>query len=206
MAGNRSRRSFLRKLLVGEEGRLRAWVLSLQDDDGSFRATEGLSYVITHPHCYATEGLLFAHHALGTESYLAAARRAGAWLLGAQNRDGSLSIEYNRPLRGIGRRVTEKLFPRRVTDATAQAVRIWLALYHLDGDPRFLDACHRAERFLLEMQCTESPDRNAVGAFYFWPGHPIMFTWCTMFSAHALYALERADHKDGYQHVMEELF
>lgn len=182
------------------------WVLGLQDDDGAFRANGRLQQVVSHSHCYATEGLLFAHHILGTERYLEAARRAGKWLLGVQNRDGSINIAYKTRWWRMGRRVTEKLFPRRVTDATAQAIRIWLILYYLDDDRRFLNACHRAEGFLRGMQCTSSRDQNAIGGFFFWPGHPIMFTWCTMFATHALYALEHVDRAEGYWHMMEELF
>jgi uncharacterized protein YyaL (SSP411 family) len=188
------------------------WVLALQDDDGAFRATERLGHVVSHPHCYATEGLLFAHHVLGTERYLEAARRAGEWLLRVQNRDGSINIAYKRRWCCMGRRITEKFFPHRVTDATAQAIRTWLILYYLDGEHRFLDACHRAEGFLYRMQCTSSSDRNAVGGFYFWPPtvcgrrHPMMFAWCTMFAINALYALEHVNRGEGYRRMMAELF
>ena len=182
------------------------WVLGLQDDDGAFRATERLEQVVSHPHCYATEGLLYATHALGAERYREAACRAGEWLLGAQNRDGSIRIAYKRRWYRMGRRVIEKLNPRRVSDATAQAIRIWLTLYYLDGDRRFLDGCHRAATFLHGMQCTSSSDRNAVGGFYFWPGHPVMYTWCTMFAVSALYALEHVDREGGYQRMIAELF
>ena len=182
------------------------WVLGLQDEDGAFRATERLRQVVSHPHCYATEGLLFAHDVLGRGRYLEAARRAGEWLLGAQNRDGSIRIAYKRRWWRMGRRVIEKFNPRRVSDATAQAIRIWLTLYYLDGDRRFLDGCHRAAGFLHRMQCITSSDRNAVGGVYFWPGHAMMFTWCTMFAVGALYALEHVDREDGYQRMIAELF
>ena len=182
------------------------WVLALQDDDGAFRATKRLRYVVSHPHCYATEGLLFAHYVLGTDRYLEAARRAGKWLLTVQNRDGSINIAYKRRWWRMGRRVVEQFLPRRVTDAAAQSIRIWLTLYYLDGDRRFLDACYKAEKFLCRMQCTSSPDRNSIGGFYFWPGHPIMFAWCTMFAIHALYALRHVNRENGYRHIMTELF
>jgi hypothetical protein len=182
------------------------WVLGLQDDDGAFRATERLRQVVSHSHCYATEGLLFAHYALGAGHYLEAARRAGEWLLIAQNPDGSINIAYKRRWWRMGRRITEKLLPRQVTDATAQAIRIWLVLYYLDGDPRLLDACHSAESFLREMQCTSSPDRNAIGGFYFWPGHPMMYAWCAMFAVHALYGVNHVNREDSYHRIMRELF
>ena len=182
------------------------WVLGLQDSDGAFRATERVEQVVTHSHCYATEGLLFAHSVLGTETYLEAARRAGEWLLGVQNRDGSINVAHKRRWRRMGRRVTEKIFPRRVTDATAQAVRIWLALYGLNGEIAFLEASRRAEVFLLKMQCASSPDRNAIGGFYSWPGHPIMYAWSTMFATNALYHLAHVDRRQQYQRILEALF
>lgn len=182
------------------------WVLKLQDDDGAFRATERTQQVVSHPHCYATEGLLFAHYVLGTQCYLDAARRAGRWLLRAQNRDGAMSIAYKRRWWRMGRRVVETVRPRRVTDATAQSIRIWLALYYLDGDPRFLAACQKARGFLARMQCTASSDRNAVGGYYFSPGHSMMFAWCAMFAVHALYALDHVSRDEGYRHIMMELF
>jgi len=182
------------------------WVLQLQDTEGAFRANERQHQIVSHAHCYATEGLLFAHHALRIGRYLDAARRAGEWLLRAQNRDGSINIAYKRRWWRMGRRITEKLFPRRVADATAQAIRIWLTLYYLNGEHRFLDACYRARGFLTRMQCASSSDRNALGGFYFWPGHPVMFTWCTMFAASALYALDHVSREEGYQHIMVELF
>jgi hypothetical protein len=183
------------------------WVLGLQDEDGAFRATERLLQVVSHPHCYATEGLLYAHHVLKTERYLSAAHRAGEWLLNVQNRDGSINIAYKRRWWRMGRRVTEVLFPRRVTDATAQAIRIWLILYYLDGGRQeFLAACHRAVGFLQSMQCTFTADQNAKGGFYYWPGRPIMFTWCTMFAVNAMYALEHVHRDEAYQQTITELF
>jgi hypothetical protein len=106
----------------------------------------------------------------------------------------------------MGRRITERVFPRRVTDATSQATRLWLILHYLTGDPRFLDAANKAAGFLRGMQHTDSADKNAFGGFYFWPGHPIMFTWATMFCAHALYALENVEREAGYGYLMNELF
>jgi uncharacterized protein YyaL (SSP411 family) len=182
------------------------WVLRLQDEDGAFRATEGMQQVVSHSHCYATEGLLFAHDMLGTHRYLDAARRAGDWLLGVQNRDGSINIAYKRRWWRMGRRIGEKLIPRRVTDATAQAARIWLILFYFDGDDQYLRAARRAVNYLLGMQCTYSPDRNAIGGFYFWPGHEMMYAWCTMFAVGALYALDNVDREWGYQCMLRELF
>jgi hypothetical protein len=133
-------------------------------------------------------------------------RRAGRWLLKAQNRDGSISIAYKQDWRAMGRRMPEVIFPRRVTDATSQAMRIWLALYYLEEDPSFLKACQKAENFVLKMQCLSSTDPHANGGFYFWPGHPVLFTWCTMFAVHGLFALANWQREDGYKKLVSELF
>src|SRR5690606_34134586 len=37
------------------------WVLTLQDTDGAFRASERQPQIISHLHCYTLEGLLYAH-------------------------------------------------------------------------------------------------------------------------------------------------
>lgn len=182
------------------------WVLGLQDEDGAFRANGRSKEVVSHPHCYATEGLLFAHYILKSERYLEAARRAGEWLLSVQNSDGSINIAYKRQLWRMKRRLNELFFPKGVTDATAQASRIWLILYYLDQDQRFFDAAQKAGNFLEQMQETTSSDPNAKGGFYFWPEHPIMFTWATMFALNALYALEHRERKSAYHQMIKELF
>jgi uncharacterized protein YyaL (SSP411 family) len=182
------------------------WVLRLQDADGAFWSSAPRQQVVSHTHCYATEGLLFAYYVLGDERYREAAARAGRWLLKAQNADGSISIVYKKPWWRMGRRLPEILFPRRVTDATPQAIRIWLSLYYLEGDTRFLTACRQAQRFVERMQCVSGADANAIGGFYYWPGHPMMFAWCGMFAAHALFALEHYQRPNGYQHLLTELF
>jgi hypothetical protein len=38
------------------------WGLGLQDADGAFRASEGQEQIVSHPHCYTMEGLLYAHY------------------------------------------------------------------------------------------------------------------------------------------------
>jgi uncharacterized protein YyaL (SSP411 family) len=182
------------------------WVLGLQDKDGAFWTTEGRGKVVSHSHCYATEGLLYASEAIKNERYREAAHRAGLWLLQAQNQDGSINIDYKQTWWRMGRRITEKVFPRRVSDATAQAIRIWLALYYIHSDQRFLKASHKAKKFLQRMQVSASNDLNALGGLSYWPDHPMMYTWCVMFAIHAFYALENSDRQNGYQSLIAELF
>ena len=182
------------------------WALSLQDADGSFRASEMLHQVVSLSHCYAAEGLLYAHFALDDEKYLRAAVRAAEWLLSVQNRDGSINIAYKQDWLKMGRRITEMVFPRKVTDATAQAMRLWTLLYLLNGDPRMMEAARKAADFVREMQVAGTADPNASGGFYFWPGHPILFTWTAMFACQALYEIEHFGNAGEYGQFIEELF
>ncbi len=183
------------------------WVLTLQDNDGAFRASERQPQIVSHPHCYTLEGLLYAHYILRDERYFLAAQRGGEWLAShAQNRDGSINIAYKQVWAKMGRRITERFLPRKVTDATAQALRLWLLLYYQTHDERFLKAARNAGEWLRTMQCSDAADPNALGGFYFWPGHPIMFTWATMFATHALYALDNVERQSGYKHLITELF
>ena len=108
-----------------DEPRYRSLALEIAHDvvaacfsDGAFRIIPEDTSVYTHPHCYALEGLLY----LRTRGYLDTTEllRAGADRLAAwQNADGS-QFNWN------------NVFPSRerlkVGDATAQAVRLWLAV------------------------------------------------------------------------------
>lgn len=182
------------------------WVLTLQQADGAIQASTRQKNIVSHAHCYAVEGLLYGYHVLGDARYLKAAQRAGDWLLHARNRDGSISIEYKQRLQGMGRRIIEKVFPKRVSDASAQAVRLWVLLYHLTGDPAYLDACEPTLTFLRRMQSRTIQDVRSFGALYFWPGHPIMFTWATLFAAQAFHAHAQADAPNAFEDLIQQLF
>lgn len=182
------------------------WVLTLQQSDGAIQANAQQSNIVTHAHCYAMEGLLYGYHVLQDARYLQAAQRAGDWLLQACNRDGSISIEYKQRLHTMGRRIIEKVFPKRVTDASAQAVRLWVLLYHLTGDERYHQACEQTILFLRRMQSRTIQDVRSFGALYFWHGHPIMFTWPTLFMAQAVYAHAHIDAPNAYDTLIQQLF
>jgi len=93
----------------------------LQEKDGRFRLNKNTTVTMTHPHCYATEGYLYAYYKTGNSDLLETAYRAGNWLCKVQNPDGSLYRMYSQ-----GKK--ESCQPRekiRTSDATAQATRIW---------------------------------------------------------------------------------
>jgi len=186
--------------------RVCTWALTLQDSDGAIRATERQPEVVSHAYCYALEGLLYAHADLGEERFLQAVIRAGYWLKRCQGQDGAIQIGYERRWWRPDRKIRKWLKPGRVSDATSQAIRIWMILYYQTGQKTFLEASQKSASFLRGMQCIDSPDQDQLGGFYFQPGHPIQFTWCTMFAVHALHTMDQIQREHGCQKLIEELF
>jgi uncharacterized protein YyaL (SSP411 family) len=97
----------------------------LQEDDGGFRINENSVAIMVHPHCYATEGFLYAYHISKRREFLEVAEKSSNWLCKTQNSDGSFYRWY-----GKGKKVKRgtKLEKVKATDATAQATRIWKIL------------------------------------------------------------------------------
>jgi hypothetical protein len=198
------------------------WVLHLQNHDGALWRSRQRDYVFTHAHCYATEGLIYASWTLEEEEYLKAAVKAADWLLTQQGKDGSLVYEYEpawRGMKGLAERARREgyrvLFERKRTDATAQAVRIWLILYLLQNDPKYLWASQRAIGFLCSVQCTDSPDKERIGGVYhgrldfllFRRPERVFASWCTMFALSAMYSFDRITHGDHtFLRAIGELF
>lgn len=97
----------------------------LQTGEGGFQINESSRVIMTHPHCYATEGFLYAYHISKKNKFLEIARKSSDWLCKAQNLDGSFYRCYN-----LGEK-TEKRWRQemlKTSDATAQAIRIWKLL------------------------------------------------------------------------------
>lgn len=93
----------------------------LQLDRGNFQINDDARITLTHPHCYAAEGFLFAYCHSQRDEYLDVAKRASSWLSSSQNKDGSLYREYC-----IGN--NEKVGQVKTNDAISQATRIWKLL------------------------------------------------------------------------------
>jgi len=97
----------------------------LQNDEGGFKINESSNMIMTHPHCYATEGLLYAYITLKRREFLEAARESGSWLHKMQNSDGSFYLSYGTEREAEHVIMQEKI---KATDSTAQATRIWKLL------------------------------------------------------------------------------
>ena len=109
------------------------WAEGLQSSDGRFSLSEAENKTMLHYHCYAIEGFLYAYHGLKNERYLQIAKKAAEWLSKIQNEDGSFYQWYPRPSTHISKNMIRHLliglgYRVKVTDATAQAARIWKIL------------------------------------------------------------------------------
>jgi GT2 family glycosyltransferase/rhamnogalacturonyl hydrolase YesR len=171
------------------------WALTLQLEDGMFRARANEDYAFTHAHCYAIEGLLYAYSKLKHEKYLESALRGSEWLLKVQVQNGGLPEFFRKPM----------LRKRIANDATAQAIRIWLALYKLTGDKKYLDHAKKACEYLRRQQCLRSWNYKTIGGFYHtnqrW--RKAQYAWDTMFALHALYLVERIERMNFNEIIIE---
>lgn len=127
--------------------------------EGAFRIGPADTVVYTHAHCYSLEGLLYMRERgyADTSSYLrAGADRLAAW----QNEDGSVYNWYE----------DESRNRLKVGDASAQAVRIWLAVdpaayrASIDRGLAFLGSLKTPEGGLV--YCTGSRDVNSVTSIF----------------------------------------
>jgi hypothetical protein len=153
----------------------------LQNQEGAFRVNENSRIIMTHPHCYATEGFLYAYYALKLEEFLETATKASNWLKEIQNPDGSFYRQYttdgfndpNSKLKIIGRVKT--------SDATAQATRIWKLLGtnqdRIMTAYRFLDS--QTEKDGLKLFSYRFPVARIISG-----GH--VYSWPTFFYLHSL--------------------
>jgi hypothetical protein len=170
------------------------WGLGLQEAGGLFWTNTLRNQVFTHAHCYAVEGLVFAHYVTGERRYLEAARRGADALAALQRSNGALPHTPidRRPLRYAARSL---LYRGCTTDATSQAVKIWLALDLIEGAGRYSSNRESACKWLLTQQVPMSAEdeRKRGGLYYhrrdfYFPErlHRDMNTWPSQFALGAL--------------------
>jgi uncharacterized protein YyaL (SSP411 family) len=165
------------------------WVLGRQHDNGWFGRAElrGQPFPVTHTIAYTVRGLLESGAALREERYLAAARKTADALERHRWSDGSLSGAFDaawRPQVGW-----------RCLTGCAQVSIVWLRLYELGADARYLAAAQHANTFLCRTQTlgTRTAVRGAIKGSWPFYGRYERFSypnWATKFFADAL-MLER---------------
>jgi uncharacterized protein YyaL (SSP411 family) len=168
------------------------WAVELQADDGAFWSNEHRKAVFTHAHCYAVEGFLYAFFATRHHSYLDTANCGIRWLSTVQHTDGALNYQYKNRISVLDA-LRDRLVRRKTTDATAQAIRLWLLAGALSRSDHYRSNAERAIEFLGRMQC-EPHDRDemAGGMLYrlrdsvLWKHpEPVLYSWCTQFAVQA---------------------
>jgi rhamnogalacturonyl hydrolase YesR len=97
-----------------------------QSEDGYFRVNGESHEVMSHPHCYAIEGFLYAYHILKRRELLEMVQNASEWLCKVQNADGSFYQRYCKEKSAEQQQKIQKKL--KTSDATAQATRIWKLL------------------------------------------------------------------------------
>ncbi len=174
------------------------WVTSLQRPNGRIRTCATSDETYLHAHCYAVEGLLVTSQVHTAPDLRRAADAGLSWLWHVQRKNGGLPAW--RPKR---RRPTMS-----AVDATAQAVRLWLASGEATHENERL---RRAVRYLVRMQ-SRSGAREIAGGFRAasygpWPllfRQPVYPAWTSMFAVHALHMYCRQEQ--GHRPDPEELF
>ena len=124
-------------------------------------------WVYTHPHCYASEGLIYFsqyENYKGTNRMLSL---SSDWLQKNQNTDGSLFNWYN-----------NSVDLDKQGDATSQAVRIWLC----SNPDRYKKNINKAIYFLTQLQSDD-------GGIYYNKGSDDINSWVSMFFSQSLHFL-----------------
>lgn len=156
-----------------------------QSQEGRFRIEECSEKTMTHPHCYATEGFLYAYWYSGKQEYLEIVKKSIDWLSKIQNTDGSFYEWYPVSEKASKLRLLTRksvgLQGSEITDATAQATRLWKLLGEnkdgIDRAYRFLNGKLRGNGLVLH-------DRKSLLGNPF--TQPKVYSWPTFFYLHSL--------------------
>ena len=161
------------------------WTLAQQQPNGWFAKAElrMKEQPVTHTIAYVTRGLLESGAALNEPTYIDSARKTADALLSLQLADGSLYGVYD-----------SQWSPRarwRCLTGCAQTSIIWLRLYELTGQPKYLAAAQKANRYLRQTQDldTDGPNRGAIAGSKPFFGSYERFSypnWATKFLADVL--------------------
>jgi hypothetical protein len=122
------------------------FVLSRQNANGWFPdcCLDNNSNPLLHTIAYTMEGLLEAGVILEESRYIVAARRAADALLANQKSDGSLAGRFDNQWAPIGH--------WSCLTGDAQTSIVWLRLFELTGDSKYLNAARCMNRYLM---CTQ---------------------------------------------------
>lgn len=163
-----------------------AWTLSNQLDNGWFKACTFLSDELptTHTIAYTIRGILEGGVILNNQEYIEKVKRSADALLAAQKEDGSLS--------GVFDSGWNEVVGWSCLTGNAQISIIWLRLYQITNDKKYLSAATKAITYLKTQQDIKISNKGIRGAIK--GSHPIWgdynpfnyMNWMTKFFVDAL--------------------
>jgi uncharacterized protein YyaL (SSP411 family) len=173
------------------------WAQKQQDPDGWFR---NCSFwrdrdPFTHNLAYTAEGLIECGRLLEDQTFIKSAKLMIDAMLEQQRPDGSLASIY-----GAGWQVTDR---SSCLTGNCQAGLLWLRVYGIEDDPKYLEAAKRAITFVGRTQKLNASNQNIRGGIA--GSHPIHGSyerfkypnWAAKFFIDAILALEQSGQR-GY--------
>lgn len=146
-------------------------LIQIYNSKGFFSINKEIDFVYTHPHCYATEGLLYFRQ-FDFPKAEELTQGSAKWLSNSQNPDGSMSNWYNN-------NKIESLDYQG--DATSQAIRIWLAVDRKE----YSNNISKAFQFLETLQ-------SKSGGLFYNKGSKDINSWVSMFALQAIFWFEES--------------
>jgi rhamnogalacturonyl hydrolase YesR len=166
------------------------WVLAMQRENGWFDACSFTPNIppSTHVIAYTLRGLLESYALLGDERYLEAVLRTAGALIDAFEKDGRLQASFDEQWHAV--------YGHECLTGVAQIAGIWLRLYELLGDERFLTVGVTALDSVTARQSRSewAPIRGALPGSYPIYGRyaPLQFpNWATKFLLDSLMLREQ---------------
>lgn len=139
---------------------------------------------LVHTIAYSLRGFLESGLLLQQERYVAASQKAADALLARQRRNGSLAGRYDSEWRPAAR--------WSCLTGNSQMAIIWLRLFRVTGDSKYLHAARRINRFQMSVQNLQATDpgiRGGIkGSYPIYGGYGTyeFLNWGTKFLADAL--------------------
>lgn len=183
--------------------RICRWALGQQAPSGYFPVNTHSRAVNLHFHCYTVEALLYTYAVTGERAFADAATRGIDWLTSVQDARGAFWLWHGR----------RRWRMSRASYVSAQASRLFLMMWLLNADARFVDAARRTAGFLTQMQVSSEDPRIDGGfleeemAWHALAGRRDrrITSWATLFAVHALALLEGSRAED-FGHAMSAMF
>ncbi len=160
--------------------------------------------VQAHPMFY----LGYVYRVTGEERYLEAVKRAGEWLIEAQNPNGSWSHHYDAE-ESVGKNARGEPQAGEINDRTMNSgIDVMAFMYHMTGEAKYVEAMKRAGDWLIEAQGDEvplwamqyDPENNPQWARHFEPA-----AWSKAGTAQAIEALREMYRFSGDERYLDAI-